>query len=260
MKILILQGAYRQGGNTAHVTQLIAAHLKRIASEKAVPLELETIDLGHKEIGMCRGCRACFDRGEDKCPLKDDFLSTKTAVQAADGVIIASPIYVDDINGITKNWIDRMAHVCHRPEFAGKAAYLVTTVGSSPSSHSLRTLFLAFTTWGFYISGQDGFVTGAKMDAEELNAKFSKRTERIARKLFSDIAEGKTLRPSFVSLMMFKIYQQVWKDDKDTVDSRYWHDKGWVDPRANYYFPPRTNPVIIFLARLTGSILVRFVA
>jgi len=208
MKILILNGAYRKNGNTDRIAALIESHLVRMAQENGEDIDIKTIQLGHQNIGMCRGCRACFDLGEEKCPLKDDFLATKAAVQAADGVIAACPVYVDDINGITKNWIDRMAHVCHRPEFAGKAVYLVTTVGSSPSSHSLRTMFLAFLSWGAYISGQTGFTMGARMPDGEVRSRFDARAEKIALKLFSDIANGRPRRPSFVSLMMFRIYQK----------------------------------------------------
>jgi multimeric flavodoxin WrbA len=260
MKILLLMGSFRKNGNTAQITSLIATQLKAITEERTVPLEMETVELGHQNIGLCRGCRACFDLGEDKCPLKDDLLPIKEKIRWADGVIIASPIYVDDINGITKNWIDRMAHVCHRPEFAGKTAYLVTTVGSSPSNHSLQSLFLAFLTWGFFISGKSGFKTGAKMEASEINTRFTKQAEKIARKIINDIQRNKGASPSFVSLMMFKIYQQVWRTKGDTLDSRYWHGNGWTNPKVEFYIPHRSNPLIVFLARLTGGMIARFVS
>jgi multimeric flavodoxin WrbA len=260
MKILILQGSHRKNGNTANITELIGSHLVRLAAEKDIGLDLETIQLGHLDIGLCRGCRACFDLGEDKCPLKDDFHTTKAALQAADGVIIASPVYVDDINGITKNWIDRMAHVCHRPEFAGKAVYLVTTVGSSPSSHSLRSMFLAFLSWGAYISGQAGFTTGARMPEDELRSRFDGRAKKIADKLFTDIVLGRPMKPSFVSLMMFRIYQKVREVDDGSLDARYWYGNGWANPRTKFYIPPQTNPLVVFFARLTGSVIARFVS
>lgn len=260
MKILILQGSYRKNGNTAGIVDMIRDHLSRLAADNNVRFDAETIHLGHMNIGICRGCRACFDLGEEKCPLKDDFLTTKAALQAADGVIIACPVYVDDINGITKNWIDRMAHVCHRPEFAGKAVYLVTTVGSSPSSHSLRSMFLAFLSWGAYISGQAGFTMGARMPEDELRSRFDERAGKIARKFFIDIVDGRTLKPSFVSLMMFRIYQKVREINDGSLDARYWHERGWADPRTKFYQPPQTNPLIVFFARLTGTVIARFVS
>jgi multimeric flavodoxin WrbA len=260
VKVLAIQGSYRKNGNTAHIVQMILDHFKQQTAEKGEDFQYETVDLGHQIIGLCRGCRACFDLGEDHCPLKDDLLTIKDKIREADGVIVASPVYVDDVSGIMKNWIDRMAHVCHRPEFAGKYAYIVSTTGSAASSHAVRTMMGALLTWGFHISGKSSFIMGAKMPEKEIQARFDSATNKIARKMASDILENRAVKPTFFSLMMFKIYQSVWSKDSGTFDARYWQDKGWLDRRAMFYFPPRTNPVIIFLAHLTGGIIVRFVS
>ena len=41
------------------------------------PLEMETVYLGQQDINPCRGCRVCFDQGEEICPLKDDLISER---------------------------------------------------------------------------------------------------------------------------------------------------------------------------------------
>lgn len=53
--------------------------------------------------------------GEDHCPLRDDVSEIKKKIDDADIIILASPVYVEDVSGLLKNWIDRMAFVCHRP-------------------------------------------------------------------------------------------------------------------------------------------------
>lgn len=95
-----------------------------IADKENIILEIERISLGQLDLNTCRGCRVCFDKGEEKCPLKDDVLSIRDKMILADGILAASPVYVEDVNGIMKNWIDRMAFNCHRPAFAGKSAYI----------------------------------------------------------------------------------------------------------------------------------------
>jgi multimeric flavodoxin WrbA len=261
MKILICVGSYRKGGNTDHIVNLIQAHLQAEADRHQIPLELETLHLGHLAIAPCRGCRACFDRGEDKCPLKDDLLAVKRKMQQADGVLIASPVYVDDVSGITKNWVDRLAHVCHRPEFAGKCAYLVTTVGSSPTSHALGTLSLALSTWGFYIAGRAGFKMGALLPVEEAKSRYDAQANKIARQFFQAIHQRKFSHPSFRALMTFKIQQQFWqKAAHDQLDYRYWSEQGWLDPRRDFYQPHQASAVKVALARLTGGMIAKFVA
>ncbi len=112
MKILACVGSYRKNGNTARVVDLIEGQLDAEAARQHEPLEMETVYLGHWDIGTCRGCRVCFDQGEERCPLKDDLLAIKTKMKEVDGIIIASPVYVNDVSGIVRNWLDRLAHVC----------------------------------------------------------------------------------------------------------------------------------------------------
>ena len=121
MKILTCVGSYRKNGNTARVVGLIEEQLQKVAAHNNEALEIETVYLGHHDIGICRGCRVCFDKGEEQCPLSDDLLAIKSKIKESDGIIIASPVYVNDVNGIVKNWIDRLAHVCHRPDLLASA-------------------------------------------------------------------------------------------------------------------------------------------
>lgn len=160
MKILALMSSYRKKGNTARIVQMIEGQMEKIAARHDEPLDFETLHLAHMDIEMCRGCRTCFDRGEETCPLKDDIPAIRAKIDAADGLILASPVYVDDVNAVAKNWIDRMAYVCHRPAFGGKCAYLIATVGEGPANHTLRTMNFALRSWGFPHRGagwlQDG--------------------------------------------------------------------------------------------------------
>jgi multimeric flavodoxin WrbA len=72
----------------------------------------------------------------------------KAKKDAADGLLLASPVYVDDVSGLTKTWMDRLAYRCHRPGFGRKCAYPVATVGGRPTRHTLRTMNAALLTWG----------------------------------------------------------------------------------------------------------------
>jgi multimeric flavodoxin WrbA len=251
----------RKKGNTARIVQMIAAHLDTIAARHDEPLDFETRYLAHMDLRPCLGCRTCFDRGEDKCPLKDDLPTIKAKVDAADGIILASPVYVNDVNGVAKTWIDRLAYVCHRPAFAGKCAYLIATVADSPTSHTLRTMDIALRTWGFHIAGQAGYKMGALMPQDEVARRYQGETAEVAEALFQAIRDQAFLRPSFLSLMMFKIQQQSWQEeDPDSYDYAYWKKQGWFDPDCTFFIAHRANPVKVALARLTGSVLARFVA
>jgi multimeric flavodoxin WrbA len=260
VKILACVGSYRKNGNTARVVELIAAQLHAEAARQHEPLELETVYLGHQDIGACRGCRICFDQGEERCPLKDDVLAIKSKMQEADGIIIASPVYVNDVSGIVKSWLDRLAHVCHRPEFAGKCAYLVATVGNGPTRHALRTLNMALSSWGFHVVGQRGFKTGARIKQDELTARYQKQTGGIAHRLFHAIRQQRFSQPSFLALMTFKIQQLYWQQTvEESIDYAHWKSRGWTEPQREFYIPHQANPLKVACARLAGAAIARFV-
>jgi len=199
----------------------------------------------------------CFDKGEERCPLKDDLLSIKTKMQTADGILLASPVYVNDVSGTVKNFIDRLAHICHRPEFAGKSAYLVATVGVGPTSHALRTMKLALSSWGYHIAGQAGFKMGALMDQGALVSDLGPKAKSIGVKFFDAIHQGKAVAPSFLSLMTFRIQQGFWRREPDpgSVDYDYWMNKGWTSLERDYYTHHKTSRLKVALARMAGAFL-----
>ena len=257
MNILVLIGSYRRHGNTDQLVGLIKEHLQEEADEKKIPLVMETVYLGHEELQFCRGCRICYDRGEANCPVKDNLLAIKAKMQAADGILIASPVYVNDVSGITKNFIDRLCHVCHRPEFFGKTAYLVATTGSTRTGKTLSTMQLAFQTWGFHIAGKSGYKMGALMKQSETRTRFADRSALDAHRLFQSICQKSYLSPSFYSLMMFKVQQMSWqvRNNPDTIDYQYWQQKGWLEPKQTFYIPHRSGWLKIVLARFTGLVI-----
>jgi len=261
MKILAINGSYRKSGNTAQILEMAASQMQRIALNKQEPFEFENINLGHQEIQLCRGCRVCFDIGENKCPLKDDLLNIRAKMRAADGIIFASPVYVNDVNGITKNWIDRLAFISHRPEFAGKSAYLITTVGIGPTSHALKTMKMALSTWGYQIAGQASFKMGARMKKVDAETQFQGQTDRVAEQFFRAVRMQEAAKPSFISLMTFHIQQGYWQrrpDDK-SIDHTYWKNQGWTKPQRDYYTTQKAGKAKVALARLIGAILTPFV-
>ncbi len=256
MKVVALIASYRKKGNTARLVEMVLESLRQLAAGSQRPLEFESIFLGHQNIQLCRGCRLCFDRGESLCPLKDDLLPIKARLQQADVVIAASPVYVDDVSGTMKNWIDRMAHLCHRPGFAGKSVYLLATTGSTPTGRALGTLSTAFSTWGCHIIGKAGFVSGALLPKEDLETRYQARAEKIASQILRSVDSQAALHPSFRSLITFKIQQMAWQRYRQpSYDLDYWQGAGWTDPARDFYIPHRASRLKVALARLAGSLI-----
>jgi multimeric flavodoxin WrbA len=259
MNILILTSSFRKKGNTAQIVDLLQQSIRDLWATKTDALEFETIDLAEQNIQHCRGCRVCFNKGETYCLYWEDIVAIKAVMRSADMFILASPVYVEDVNGVMKTFLDRLAHINHRPEFAGKYAYVLTTSGSGSSGHAVRTMVTTLRTWGVHIIGQRDFVSGALSSKEALSTRYQKPIEKIARQIVDTVEKKKTETPSFVSLLFFRIQQRSWQRHvEDSVDYHYWESRGWLERGATFYYPHKTNALNVAAARLTGNIISAF--
>ena len=260
MKLLLINSSARTGGNTARVMDLFEQNLSSLARETALDLEFERVPLARLSLKPCIGCRACFYRGESACPQEDGLLELYEKMRLADAYIIASPVYVEDVNGTLKTMIDRMAFLCHRPALYGKSALLFTTSGIGSSRHALTTMEKAFGTWGIKTAATAQYNLGALTAREEVAARYGRQIERTAR-LFLQRMRQKPFRPSLYSLIAFTVQQALWgrpSVDHDTIDYRYWHDAGWLQRGRRYYDPAMAQTPKAIIARGLGKIIALF--
>jgi len=245
MKVLFVLGSGRQDGNTARALGIFREKLERASSDAGVALEVETVHLGQADISACRGCRACFDHGEDRCPLKDGLLPLKDRILAADALVIGSPVYVEDVSGLVKNLIDRLAFFTHRPALYGKCVWLLTTSGSRSTKRSLRTMTMALTTWGAKVLGGNTLFLGALTRKEEVAEKYGETLGRAANGLLHALRTRSAEKPTLFSLVAFRVQRNAWqKLAADSLDHRYWQGKGWLEKGCGYYMPYRTGALM----------------
>lgn len=100
MKVLMFNGSPNPKGNTA--TAL--AEMEKIFLAEG--FECETITLGDKTIKGCQGCGACAKLG--KCVTDDILNECLPKFEAADAVVIGSPVYFASANGTLISFLDRL--------------------------------------------------------------------------------------------------------------------------------------------------------
>jgi multimeric flavodoxin WrbA len=100
MNIVALLGSPRPHKNSA----TIAGHFTTTAAQLGA--EVRTYELNRLSYRGCQGCYAC-KQTHDCCVLQDDLTQVLTAVQAADLVVLASPVYYGDVTAQLKGFIDR---------------------------------------------------------------------------------------------------------------------------------------------------------
>jgi len=260
MKLLLINSSSRVGGNTGRVMDLYEVAFSALSRELGVEIGTERVNLARLALKTCLGCRACFDLGEAKCPLHDELLPLRDRLLTADGYVIASPVYVEDVNGVMKNWIDRMAFTSHRPAFFGKTALIYTTSGIGSSNHALRTMQTAFGTWAIKTIGGEKYRLGAITEPEEIRKRYAKKIQRSARRLVRSM-QKQPFRPSFYSLLAFTVQQAYWRRNKtyfNTYDYAFWKSAGWLDKGSRYYDPNLARSPRVIVARLLGKFIALF--
>jgi multimeric flavodoxin WrbA len=102
VKVLGIVASPRKDGLTARVVEAV------LAGAAAAGAETETLFLADQDIGPCRGCRgaACWDTGE--CTFDPGAGGRNRALAAADALVLGSPVYMHDICGLAKCFIDKV--------------------------------------------------------------------------------------------------------------------------------------------------------
>ncbi len=100
-----------------------------LAGAEEAGAEIDLIDLADLQIVPCTACSSCSLDGT--CVFADDFSAAYDRMLDADGLVLASPVYVDNVSGQMKVFIDRLADAMHYQVFAGKYGCGIATTWSS---------------------------------------------------------------------------------------------------------------------------------
>ncbi len=109
MKVLGLVGSPREGANTE---KLVNAILEGAAENGA---ETKIYNLSKLDLNPCKGCMTC--KIEGKCVIDDDMQELYEEVQAADAIVLGSPLYMWEITAQTKLFVDRLVAFI-KPDFS----------------------------------------------------------------------------------------------------------------------------------------------
>lgn len=100
MKVLAINGSPRSHGNTA----LALNEMKKAFEEEGI--EFECVQIGNKDVRGCIACNRCAEIG--KCVFDDIVNELAPKFKAADGLVIASPVYYASANATLLACLDRL--------------------------------------------------------------------------------------------------------------------------------------------------------
>ena len=89
MKTLIFNGSPRKNGETAYMIRTLQENLGG---------EYKVVDAYRAQIRPCIDCRWCFDHAG--CAVKDEWQEILSYIEECDHIIIASPVYFEEVTGM----------------------------------------------------------------------------------------------------------------------------------------------------------------
>ncbi len=120
MKIVVLLGSPHKKGSS----NLLAERFIQGAQEAGH--SVETLDAAHMDIRPCVACNACKKTG--KCVQKDDMEAVRAALESADLIAFATPVYYMNMSAQLKLVIDRF--YAFGESLKGKKTVLLTASAS----------------------------------------------------------------------------------------------------------------------------------
>jgi multimeric flavodoxin WrbA len=190
---------------------------------KAEGVKTKIMHLCDCRIEFCHHCEACH-RKIMQCPIKDDVRLIMKKMLEADGIVLASPNYINQITASMKALFERASHFMHCKRLLGKYIVGVVTSGSGYDKEVLDYIKTYIHACGAQFSGgvsSCAYTLKEKMaDAYQLGRKFTQDIKE--KRLFADQAKIIEVGKEHFKRIM-QLRKEDWKEEY-----QYWQDKGWL--------------------------------
>jgi|SRR5665647_809310 len=221
MKILAIHGSPRTIHST---TRKLAGFILEGAAESGA--ETEMIDLADYHVASCTACEACSLNGI--CVNDDDVPSLLIRIQEADGIIFGSPVYIDNITGQMKVFLDRLADAIHYQVLAGKFGCSVATTYESGGDDVVAYLNHVLNYLGVISVGGISVATAGKTETVDAHRE---ATAVLGRKLADAISNGYSDPAQEAILADNRSYfRAIVEENRDFRPEEYerWVRMGWI--------------------------------
>jgi len=222
MKIIGINASPR--GEKSQTRRLVMGVLEGARQAGA---DITFVDICGLEIKYCTACGTCYATGE--CIHDDDFPALLEKMLDADGIVLGSPNYINQVSGQLKTMLDRMADVVHCQAFNGKYGCAVCTAGGSYADEVADYMNMALSNYGAITVGRVGVHVGADPHAivgaeKEAKALGKVLAEAIKTKWSDPVQEAilKERKEYFKRMISFN--KDLWKHEYD-----HWNDLGELE-------------------------------
>ena len=221
MKILALHGSPRAiRSQTRKLASLVLEGARNAGAET------EIIDLTECRIAPCTACESCTLTGT--CVYQDDVSGILSRITGADGIVLGSPVYIDNVTGQMKVFVDRLADAIHYQVLTGKYGCAVATTYESGGNEVVEYLnhvlnYLGVISVGgisIATRGDPSVIDAAVPDARALGSKLA----GAIRDGYSDPVQEAILADNRT------YFKTIVHENRDIRRGEYekWVQRGWI--------------------------------
>ncbi|MFC1872610.1 flavodoxin family protein [Chloroflexota bacterium] len=147
MKVVGIVGSHRINGNTEFLTRYT---LDAIGEEG---IDAELIRLSGLDLSPCRGCGHCHT--QESCAIDDGLYEIYLKMKAADGIILASPVYYGSATALIKALMERTGNIArwNGNVFAGKSGGPLAVARRAGVNLAIAQLTLWFQIQSCFVAG-----------------------------------------------------------------------------------------------------------
>ena len=188
MRVVGFVGSPRKEGNTY---QLVTEILEGAREQNA---ETQSYNLNELEINGCQSCFKCKEDDEVKrCVQQDDMQKLFDEIEAADVIVIGSPVYMWQMSGQTKIFLDRLMPYVYQTKLTNmqKKKLIIAFVQGAPDASYFQPYFdYTEKMFGMFQFSEQEIITavgvGGPGDIQK-QTEILKKARELGRKFASDI-------------------------------------------------------------------------
>lgn len=198
----------------------------------------EIICLKDYKLDFCRGCEVCVMKGG--CFVKDDADTIMNKIIECDGLVIGTPVYLNNMTGILKTFIDRTCSWFHRSPVAQKPTLLLANTQGSGIKTTISSIEESLIQWGVALCGS------VSRSGRNFNVPISEKEISSFVNLIKSNAP--LYKPSFKEISTYNV-QRALATNVFPLDREYWEKQNWLN---NSYYP---NTKVNIVKKSYGNML-----
>jgi len=219
--IVAVNGSPHAGiGNTAMMIEMLRPALAENG------LSLEVINLCELDIDYCVGCGVCMEKG--RCWIQDDHAGIVERLLAADGIILASPVYFLHVTAQMKTFLDRSLAFGHKPRPSWKPGLAVSVSAGYGETNVAEYLGSLLRVYGAFSVGR---LTSLSTSPGEFLGKpaVEARARDLALDLARAVKEKRRYPATDSDLIFYQFMGALVRDHRDSImkdDFEHWEKHG----------------------------------